>query len=188
MHIGLYFGSFNPIHNGHLAIAEYMYQNYHFDAILFVVSPSNPLKNNAILLGEHKRLELVKIAIEDKKYFFASNIEFTMERPSYTYLTLRKIQSDFPKNTYSLILGSDNMDEISCWKNHEEILKKYTIYVYPRGKKSKIIDLKNVISTNPSLLDISSTMIREKIKQGESIQDLVPVKVLEVIEKEKIYQ
>ena len=188
MHIGLYFGSFNPIHNGHLTIAEYMYQNYHFDTIWFVVSPSNPLKNDAILLDECKRLELVKIAIEDRKYFFASDIEFTMERPSYTYLTLRKIKSDFPENSYSLILGSDNVDEISRWKNCEEILENYIIYVYPRGKKAKILNSKNIIYTNPSLLDVSSTMIREKIKQRESIRDLVPSKVLEIIEKEKLYQ
>ncbi len=188
MYIGLYFGSFNPIHNGHLAIAEYMYQNYPFDAICFVVSPSNPLKNNVIFLSEHKRLELLQIAIEDKEYFFVSDIEFAMERPSYTYLTLRKIQSDFPQHSYSLILGSDNMDEFSHWKHHEEILENYTVYVYPRGRKTKIIHSENIIYTNPALLDISSTIIREKIKNGESIQHLLPPKVLQLIEIEKLYQ
>lgn len=188
MNIGLYFGSFNPIHIGHLAIAEYMYQNYHFDAIWFIVSPSNPLKNEACLLNEYKRLELVKIAIEDKKYFFASDIEFQMKKPSFTYLTLRKIKSDFPENSYSLILGSDNIDMISCWKNHEEILNNYTIFVYPRGKTTKKINSKNIIYTNPILLDISSTIIREKIKSKKSIRDLIPLKVLEAIEKEKLYK
>jgi nicotinate-nucleotide adenylyltransferase len=187
MTIGLYFGSFNPIHNGHLAIAQYMYENYHFDAVCFVVSPANPLKNNAILLNEHKRLELVRIAIEDKNYMLASDIEFDMEKPSYTYLTLRKICSEFPKNSYSLILGSDNIEDIFCWKNYEEILDNYKIFIYPRKENGKEISQKNIIYTHPPLLDISSTMIRERIKKGETIRDLVPPKVAEVIEKENLY-
>jgi nicotinate-nucleotide adenylyltransferase len=165
-----------------------MYQNYDFDAICFVVSPSNPLKNNAILLDEHKRLALVKIATADKPYFWASDIEFTMKKPSYTYLTLRKMQSEFPENHYSLILGSDNIDEIFRWKNHEEILENYTVFVYPRGEKTAKIDRKNVIYIRSPLLDISSTMVRERIKRGESVRDLLPEKVLEVVEKEHWYR
>ena len=187
MTIGLYFGSFNPIHRGHLAIAQYMYENYHFDAIYFVVSPANPFKREASLLDEYKRLELVQIAIEDKNYFFASDVEFYMAKPSYTYFTLQKLCFDFPENTYSLILGSDNVEKIFRWKNNEEILKNYNIYVYPRKENVQEISLKNIIYTHPPLLDISSTMIRERIKKGETIRDLVPSKVAEVIEKENLY-
>ena len=188
MHIGLYFGSFNPIHNGHLAIAQYMYDNYCFDAIWFIVSPSNPFKEQKTLIDEHKRLELVNVAIKRKDYFYASDIEFDMEKPSYTYLTLRKLCLAFPQNTYSLILGSDNIDDITLWKNCEEILENYSIFVYPRSQNTKEIELKNIIYTYPPLLGISSTLVREKIKNKEDIRDLVPGKVFEVIEREQLFQ
>ena len=188
MNIGLYFGSFNPIHNGHIAIAQYMYENYPFDSIWFIVSPSSPFKEKEMLLDDHKRLELVKVAIMGKDYFHASDIEFSMEKPSYTYLTLRKLRLTFLENTYSLILGSDNIDEIRLWKNHEEILDNHSIFVYPRSEKIRETALKNVVYTYSPLLDISSTLIRDKIKNREDIQDLVPKKVLEMIEKERLFK
>ena len=179
MHIGLFFGSFNPVHRGHLAIAEYMYQQFPFDEIWFIVSPSNPLKNENDLLNEHKRLELVKAAIKNTPYFAASDIEFQMEKPSYTYLTLRKIHTEYPQHTFAIILGGDSIDEIKLWKNHEEILQNYTLYIYPRTKITENCTEKNVIYTFPPLLNISSTMIREKIKNKEDISGLVPVGVEE---------
>ena len=187
MRIGLYFGSFNPIHNGHIAIAEYMYRNFHFDKIWFVVSPSNPLKKENELLDEYKRLEMVELAIKDKHYFMASDIEFGMEKPSYTYLTLREIHAKYPEHNFSLLLGGDNLDEIKLWKNYEEILQNYTVYIYPRTKKTDYIAQKNIIYANPPLLDISSTLIREKIKNKEDIGCFVNNDVLRIIERDNLY-
>jgi len=187
MHIGLYFGSFNPIHNGHIAIAEYMYQQFGFDKIWFIVSPSNPLKKETDLLNEYKRLELVKIAIKNKNYFAASDIEFQMKKPSYTYLTLQKIYTEYPQHTFALILGGDNIDDIKLWKNYEEILKNYTIYIYPRSKKTEHIAKENIIFTTPPLLNISSTQVRKKIKNKEDISSFVCPDVCKIIEKEKLY-
>jgi nicotinate-nucleotide adenylyltransferase len=188
MNIGLYFGSFNPVHKGHTAIAEYMYRYFHFDAIWFVVSPSNPLKQEATLLDEYKRLELVKIAIRDKPYFRVSDIEFTMAKPSYTYLTLRKIRLEYPDHHCSLIVGSDSIENIVLWKKHQEILQNYSILVYPRSQKAMPFVQQNVIYTHPKMLDISSTVIREKIKRRESVVDLLQLEVLQIIEREQYYR
>ena len=187
MHIGLYFGSFNPVHNGHIAIAEYMVRQVGFDEIWFVVSPSNPLKMGKDLLDEYTRFQLVALAINGKKHFIASDIEFQMEKPSYTYVTLRKICAEYPQHTFALILGGDSINEIKLWKNHEEILQNYTIYIYPRSEKGKNMTGENIIYTNPPFLPISSTMIREKIKNKEDISGYVCGEVLQVIEKEKLY-
>jgi nicotinate-nucleotide adenylyltransferase len=188
MHIGLYFGSFNPVHNGHIAIAEYMYKHVPFDKVWFVVSPSNPLKKEEELLNEYKRLELVKIAIEDKNYFVPSDIEFYMQRPSYTYLTLQKIHAYYPQYHFSLILGSDSIDDIERWKYYKEILQTYLIYIYPRSPQMKQIIQSNIIYTNPNLLDISSTLIRSKIKNRENVVEYLHPNVLHVIEKENLYK
>ena len=183
MHIGLYFGSFNPVHNGHIAVAEYFYRQFGFDKIWFIVSPSNPLKAEKDLLDEQKRLELVKTATKDKDYFFASDIELQMKKPSYTYLTLRKIYAEYPQHTFALLLGGDSIDTITLWKNYEEILQNYTIYVYPRSEKTNIIAGKNIIYAHPPLLNISSSQIRKKIKKGEDISQFVHSEVLHVVEK-----
>ena len=188
MNIGLYFGSFNPIHHGHIAIAEYMYQCFQFDKIWFVVSPSNPLKKEVELLDEYKRFLLVETAIKDKSYFIASDIEFGMEKPSYTYLTLRKIHVEYSQHTFSIILGSDCLDTISLWKNYEEILQNYTIYIYPRSEKIDYIPLKNIIYTQPPLLDVSSNFIRKKIKNKEDIRDFVHSDVFEMIQNNGFYK
>jgi len=187
MHIGLYFGSFNPIHNGHIAIAEYMYQQFGFDKIWFIVSPSNPLKKEKDLLDEYERLELVKLAIKGKDYFVVSDIEFQMEKPSYTYLTLRKIYAEHAQHTFALILGGDSIDDIKLWKNYEEILQNYAIYIYPRSKKTNNIVGKNIIIAQPPLLTVSSTQIRKKIKNREDISRLVCAEVLQVIKDRKFY-
>ena len=188
MYIGLYFGSFNPIHNGHLAIAEYMYRQFCFDKIWFIVSPSNPLKKEKDLLDEHKRLKMLQIAIKNYDYFAASDIEFQMEKPSYTYLTLRKIFTEYPQHNFAILLGGDSIDDIKLWKNYEEILQNYTIHIYPRSQKTGNISGKNIIYTNPPLLNISSTMIRNKIKNKEDISGFVSPDVLQMIENEDFYR
>jgi len=187
MKIGLYFGSFNPIHNGHLAIAEFMYRHFNFGEIWFVVSPSNPLKNKKDLLDKHKRLELVKAATKNNNYFSVSDIEFDMKKPSYTYLTLRKICAEFSQHNFAVLLGDDNINEIKLWKNYEEILRNYTIYVYPRAEKTSNFAQKNIIYTNPPILNISSTLIRKKIKNKENISEFVTSEVLQIIENENLY-
>ena len=188
MHIGLYFGTFNPIHNGHLAIAEKMYEQGLFDAVWFVVSPNSPFKEYGSLLDEYKRLELVNVAIKELPYCLASDIEFTMERPSYTYLTLRKLKEQYPCHTFSIIMGEDNLNEMEKWRNQEEIMQNHSIFVYPRTGISAKKDLKNVFYIDLPLLNISSSLIRERLKKQESVETFVPKNVIEIIEKEELYQ
>ena len=187
MHIGLYFGTFNPIHNGHLAIAAGMYEQGRFDAVWFVVSPNNPFKEYNLLLDERKRLELVNLAIKDHPCFLASDIEFAMEKPSYTYLTLRQLKAKYPSHTFSIIMGEDNLNEMEKWRNWEEIMQNHSIFVYPRGEIGEKKDLKTVFYIDLPLLNCSSTQIRERLKNKESIEHLVPKNVIELIEKEQLY-
>ena len=186
MHIGLYFGTFNPIHKGHLAIAEGMYKQGFFEAIWLVVSPNNPFKAYPQWLNEHKRLELVNIAIKELPYCLASDIEFKMKRPSYTYLTLRKLQTTYPFHTFSIIMGEDNWNDIEKWKNYEEIIQNHSIYVYPRAGVLQKKEQENVFYIDLPLLNISSSHIRERLKQGKSIEDFVHKDVIKVIEKMRI--
>ncbi|MCL2132081.1 MAG: nicotinate (nicotinamide) nucleotide adenylyltransferase [Lentimicrobiaceae bacterium] len=187
MHIGLYFGTFNPVHKGHLAVAEGMYRQGLFDAVWFVVSPSSPFKTYSQLLDERKRLDLVNVAIEKLPYCLVSDVEFTMERPSYTYLTLRKLKETYPKTVFSIIMGEDNLDGMEKWKNYEEIMQNHSIFVYPRAGIWQKKDLKNVFYIDLPLLNISSNQIRERLQKGESIEKLVPKNVVEMIEKEGLY-
>jgi nicotinate-nucleotide adenylyltransferase len=188
MHIGLYFGTFNPIHHAHLAVAEGMYRRVVFDAVWFVVSPNSPFKVYSQLLDEIKRLELVNVAIENMPYCLALDVEFQMERPSYTYLTLRKLKQLYPEHTFSIIMGEDNLIAIQQWKNHEEILRNHAIYVYPRDGVKQKKDLSNVFYIDLPLLNISSSQIRERLRNGESIENLVPKDVIEIIEREELYK
>jgi len=187
MHIGLYFGSFNPVHNGHLSIAEEMYRQKLFDAVWFVVTPNSPFKEHATLLDERKRLELVNIALKNIPYCRASDIEFNMTRPSYTYLTLRKLRELYPHYIFSIIMGEDNLNSIEKWKNYEEILQNHSIYVYPRVGVGQKKELKNVFYINLPLLNISSSMVRERLKNKENVQSLLPEEVINNIEKESFY-
>ena len=187
MHVGLYFGTFNPVHKGHLAIAEGMHKQGLFDAIWFVVSPNSPFKKYNALLDEHKRIELVKVAIEELPFCAASDIEFNMKRPSYTYLTLRKLKAIYPDHIFSIIMGEDNLNGMEKWKNHEEILQNHSIYVYPRIGVWQKKEIKNVFYIDLPLLNISSSQIRERLQKKESIENFVPKSVIEIIAKEKLY-
>jgi nicotinate-nucleotide adenylyltransferase len=184
MHIGLYFGTFNPVHNGHLAIAEGMYKQKIVDAVWFVVSPNSPFKDYSTLLDEQKRLDWVNIAIKNIPYFFASDIEFNMDKPSYTYLTLRKLKELYPRNTFSIIMGEDNLNSIEKWKNYEEITQNHSIFVYPRTGSWQKKDLKNVFYIDLPLLNISSSLIRERLRKGESIENFVPKGIIEIVGKD----
>lgn len=188
MKIGLYFGSFNPIHVGHLIIASHMLNETDLERVWFVVSPQNPLKP-ANLLNEYHRLHLVKLAIGDDNRMKASDIEFGLPRPSYTVDTLSYLREKYPEHDFNIVMGSDSLQNLSKWKNHEVIRKNYRIYVYTRpGFDVPSSDNKNIIVLNAPLLQISATHIRENIKEGKSIRYLVPEPVREEIEKGAYYR
>ena len=189
MKVGLFFGSFNPIHIGHLIIANHMVDKSDIDELWFVVSPQSPFKEKTSLLGEYDRLHLVQTAIEDNNKLRASNIEFSLPRPSYTIDTLTYIKEKYPENNFVLIMGSDNLMTFHKWKNYEMILKNYEIYVYNRPDKmeTNIFNHEKVKLFLAPMLNISSSYIRECIKKELSIKYIVPDKVLDQIEKSSFY-
>jgi nicotinate-nucleotide adenylyltransferase len=189
MRIGLYFGSFNPIHIGHLIIANHIIQHSDLDKIWFVVSPQNPLKPSHTLLNEYNRLHLVELAIEDNPKFRASNIEFQLPKPSYTIDTLTYLSEKFPTETFSVIMGGDSFQNIKKWKNYEVLLNNYSIYVYNRpGFVVQAQEWKTVKVLDAPLLDISATHIRTLIKAEKSIKYLVPDNVKEYIASNHYYK
>jgi nicotinate-nucleotide adenylyltransferase len=190
MNIGLYFGSFNPIHHGHLIIASHILQNASLDQVWFIVSPQNPLKPAAGLLQEFHRLYLVQLAVENEPKLKAIDIEFRLPKPSYTVDTLAYLKEKYPQHNFSIIMGSDSFQNLPRWKNYEHILEYYPIYVYKRPG-FEVIDLPSqagVMTVAAPLLEISSTHIRKSIKEGKSIRYLVPEKVLEEIERNGYYR
>jgi nicotinate-nucleotide adenylyltransferase len=189
MHIGLYFGSFNPIHIGHLIIANYVLHNSTCKQIWFVVSPHNPLKESSSLLNEQHRYHLVRLAIEDEPAFKASNIEFSLPRPSYTIDTLTYLSEKYREHSFSVIMGSDSLQNLPKWKNHEQILDKYKLLVYQRPNSQLPAELHSNISIlQAPMLDISATFIRETIRSGKSIKYLVQPAVEEYILANKYYR
>jgi nicotinate-nucleotide adenylyltransferase len=190
MKIGLYFGSFNPVHHGHLIIANYVLQNTALDQVWLVVSPQNPLKPSLGLLNEYHRLFLVQVAIEGEKNLKASDIEFKLPRPSYTVDTLAYLEEKYSKHNFSVILGSDSFQNLERWKNYANILKNYPLIVYLRSKQEELRSYPEAISVtalNAPLLQISASYIRNLIKEGKSIRYLVPEKVKEEIEQNRYY-
>jgi nicotinate-nucleotide adenylyltransferase len=190
MNIGLYFGSFNPIHHGHLIIANHILNNAPLDQVWFVVSPQNPLKPAAGLLNEYHRLYLVQLAVENEPKLRASDIEFRLPRPSYTVDTLAYLQEKYPQHQFSLIMGSDSFQNIARWKNYEYILQHYPVYVYrrPGFEINNPPPAKCIMEVQAPLLEISATHIRKSIREGKSIRFLVPEKVLEEIERNGYYR
>jgi nicotinate-nucleotide adenylyltransferase len=188
MTIGLYFGSFNPIHIGHLIIASFVANNTEIQQVWLVVSPQNPLKKSSTLLNEYHRLNLVQLAIAEDSQLKASNIEFKLPRPSYTIDTLTYLNEKYPEHQFQIILGSDSFQNISKWKNYEQLLKNYSFLVYSRPGFEVVTHLKNVQVLNAPLLEISSTLLRQAIKDGRSIRYLVPESVREEIQKNGYYK
>ena len=189
MKVGLYFGSFNPIHIGHLIIANHIAYNTELDEVWFIVSPKNPLKESASLLNEHHRYSLVKIAIEDEKKLKANNVEFLMPKPSYTIDTLIYLSEKFKQHSFTLIIGSDSYFNFSKWKNYKQIILNYNILIYPRPCFPIKTDLPgNVKVIDAPLLEISSTQIRRNIKERKSIRYLVTDKVMDEIELKGYYR
>ncbi|MCK9611355.1 MAG: nicotinate (nicotinamide) nucleotide adenylyltransferase [Bacteroidales bacterium] len=188
--IGLYFGSFNPIHTGHLAIAKYLLKNSGLDEIWFVVSPQSPFKKESSLLDDDFRFNMVQLAIKNFKRMRACNIEFTLPKPSYTIDTLSALQERFLKNIFSLIIGSDNLELFHKWKDYNKIIDNYKIFVYPRRgfDGGKLKTHSSVCMINAPLYDISSTWIREIIKSGKDVKGYMPERVLSYIEKMGFYK
>lgn len=188
MNIGLYFGSFNPIHVGHLIIANHIIENSDLDKIWFVVSPHNPLKPASSLLNEYNRLHLVELSIKDNPKFRASNIEFGLPKPSYTIDTLTYLQEKFPHERFSVIMGSDSYQNLPRWKNYEQLLQQYSILVYERPQypiAEKLSEQTTILQA--PMLEISSTFVRQQIKQGKSIKYLVKDEVIEYIKDNRYY-
>ena len=190
MKIGLYFGSFNPIHNGHLIIANYIVQNTALEQVWFVISPQNPLKKSSTLLNEYHRLYLVQVSIEDEPALKATDIEFRLPKPSYTIDTLTYLDEKFPTHQFSVIMGSDSFLNLPEWKNYREILKNYSVYVYERPgfKPDNIYQSADINILKAPLIEISSTYIRKVIQNGKSIRYLVPEKVRLEIEQNGYYR
>jgi nicotinate-nucleotide adenylyltransferase len=190
MKIGLYFGSFNPVHVGHLIIADFVANNAGVDQVWLVVSPQNPLKPSATLLNEYHRLNLTRLATEDNSKLHVSNIEFKLPRPSYTIDTLVYLKEKYPEYSFSVVIGSDSYQNIHKWKNYELLLKEYTLIIYERPG-FKVVPHTNQnppLLLKAPLLDISSTFIRERIKQGKSIKYLVTEEVRQEIENQGYYR
>ncbi len=189
MKIGLFFGSFNPIHIGHLIIGNTMAEQTDIDQVWYVVTPQNPFKKNKNLLHEFDRLELVERAIADNSLLNATDIEFHLPKPSYTIDTLTYIKEKYSNHEFILILGEDNLESFTRWKNYEQILEYHGIYVYPRpGSKGELQNHHNNIKfVEAPMLDISATFIRQSIKKGHSIRYLVPESVAKLIELKGYY-
>lgn len=192
MNIGLYFGSFNPIHIGHLIIANHMVEYSDLDQIWLVVTPHNPHKNKNTLLADNHRLSIVDIALEEYPKLKSSTIEFDLPQPSYTVNTLAHITEKHPKYDFSLIMGEDNLKSFHKWKNYETILDNHHIYVYPRVSKGVVetqFDKHSKIhKVNAPIVEISSTVIRKGIKTKQNIRPLLPQNVWEYIDEMNFYK
>lgn len=190
MEIGLFFGSFNPIHTGHMIIANLVKETTSVKEVWFVVSPQNPFKKNNNLLHEFDRLDMVRAAIADDYAFKAIDVEFNMPKPSYTIDTLTVLQEKYPEKKFHLIIGEDNLASFPRWKNHEQILKHFSLIVYPRkgSKKSELIENDKVQMIEAPEVDISATLIRKLIKEEKSIKYLVPDSVAALISDKQFFR
>ena len=190
MKIGLFFGSFNPIHIGHLVIANFMAENTDLQKVWFLVSPHNPLKEKKSLLRDNDRLHLVRLATEDNSKFKVSDIEFKLPQPSYTIHTLVHLNEKYPQHEFCLIMGSDNLESFDKWKNYEIILRDYEIYVYSRAEKlkSSLANHEHVKIFDVPVMDISSSEIRKLIGEKKSIRYLLPETVFEEVKSRKFYK
>jgi nicotinate-nucleotide adenylyltransferase len=187
MNIGLYFGSFNPIHIGHLIVANVMAE--YLERVWFVISPRNPFKQSKSLLHEFDRYEMVEKAIQDNHKLQISDVEFSMPKPNYTIDTLTYLSEKHSQHEFKLILGSDNLVQFTKWKNYQSILDNYGLLVYPRpkGVETELIHHPRVTLIDAPLLDISASFIRKSIREKRSIRYLVPEVVEKYIEKQGYY-
>ena len=190
MKVGLFFGSFNPIHIGHLAIANYITEYSDIDELWLVVSPQNPLKKKKTLLDEYDRYQMVELALKNDHKIKPSDIEFRLPKPSYTIDTLTYLSEQNPKNEFVLILGADNLTSFRKWKNYEVILDQYQLYVYPRPNYDlgEFKTHSKVEIINAPMMEISSSFIRNSIKEGKDVRYFLPNTVYEYIMKMHFYK
>ncbi|WP_405294886.1 nicotinate (nicotinamide) nucleotide adenylyltransferase [Algibacter sp. Ld11] len=192
MKIGLYFGSFNPIHIGHLVIANHIAEHSDLDQVWFVVTPHNPFKKKSSLLDNYQRLELVYRATKDYDKLKPSDIEFNLPQPNYTINTLVHLQEKYPNHEFSLIMGEDNLKSFHKWKNYDVILENHDIYVYPRISESKVDTQFNGHSkihvVNAPVMELSSTFIRNAIKTGKNVKPMLPENVWEYLDEMNFYR
>jgi nicotinate-nucleotide adenylyltransferase len=194
--VGLYFGSFNPVHIGHIAIAGYMLEFTEIEEVWFVISPHNPLKKKETLLDNYQRLYMANLAIGSNDRIRASDIEFKLPVPSYTIDTLAYLEEKFPKCNFSLIMGEDNLYSLHKWKNALELVRKYPVYVYPRPHTKKpanpmlelILSKAHVSTVKAPLMEISGTFIRNSIKKGKNMSYFLPAPVWKYIEEMHFYE
>ena len=204
MRIGLFGGSFNPIHKGHVALGRAMLEKAGLDEVWYMVSPENPLKHgNTDFAPEQIRLRMVEAALKNERRLRASDYEFRLPKPSYTWNTLRHLRTDYPEHTFVLIIGGDNWVHFHRWAHYVEILRDYEVAVYPRRDDSRDtsvpipieeeiekgnIEVKGVTHIEVPLLDVSSTMVRQRIRRGEDITSLIPETVVAEVEKYSLYR
>lgn len=192
MKIGLYFGTFNPIHIGHLIIANHMAEHSNLDQIWMVVTPHNPHKQKNTLLDDYQRLHLVNLATEDYPKIKPSDIEFKLPQPNYTVNTLAHLKDKFPQHEFCLIMGEDNLNSLHKWKNYEYILENHHIYVYPRLNSGEIdeqfVNHNKIHRVGAPVIELSSTFIRESIKNKQNIRPLLPEKVWQYVDENNFYR
>tara|TARA_B100001758_G_C18341092_1_gene574356 strand:+ start:692 stop:1282 length:591 start_codon:yes stop_codon:yes gene_type:complete len=189
MKIGLFFGSFNPMHIGHNVIASYMVEFSDLDKIMFVVSPQSPLKKKESLLNQHHRLMIIRMAIEDNPKILVSDVEFNLPQPSYTIDTLIKLKEQNNEHEYALILGADNLQNFKKWKNYREILENYTLYIYPRPGIEINLTHKNIcIIKGVPQMEVSASLIRRLIREGKDASYLMPEKAWKYTNEMNFYR
>lgn len=192
MKIGLYFGSFNPIHIGHLIIANQLVENSDLDQIWFVVTPHNPFKKKSTLLDNYQRLEMVYLATKDYDTLKESDIEFNLPQPNYTVNTLVHLTEKYPKHDFALIMGEDNLKSFHKWKNYQTILEYHSIYVYPRISEGKVDTQFNnhpkITRVDAPIIELSSTMVRKAIKEGKNVKPLLPEHVWAYLDEMNFYR
>lgn len=190
--IGLYFGTFNPVHIGHLTIANHMVEYSDLDEIWMVVTPHNPFKKKSSLLDNHHRLEMVHRATENYSKIIPSDIEFKLPQPNYTVNTLANLEERFPDKSFALIMGEDNLKSLHKWKNYETILENYNVYVYPRISENSIpeqfVNHPKITKVAAPIMEISSTFIRNAIKEKKNCSPLLSHKVWEYIDLMNFYK
>ncbi len=191
--VGLFFGSFNPIHIGHLILSNYIIEHSDMDELWIVVSPQNPFKEKKTLLNDHNRLDMVELAVKNYPKMRASNIEFSLPKPSYTIDTLTYLKEKHPNYSFALIMGEDNLEGLKKWKNSERIINDYQIIVYPRyfdkkNEEAEYLQHENIKLINAPIIELSATEIRKMIKENKNVRPMLPPEVFEYLDGSSFYK